>query len=265
MGFSCRKSPSFRAKTFPCSFAARNPPRISAGSGGVAVARKRPPPARLSKAFWDKRLCRPMQRRRTAHVFYSGHSGFPTRLDTSAQAGILKGAPEALRYQASCATRACLISRPARVCSETPVRSIWRSPSPAAWRLLAGRGTPRAPYQFMSKRLYAYAAGPWLGGRACLAALAGCGFPPSNRQVLPFLHTLTPCRPAGHFRRARRGSLPACRLPAGGNPTCIIYFTQLHPCELLYLQACRCPGGFLDGPALRFRAIYAGLRACHRP
>ena len=42
--------------------------------------------------------------------------------------------------------------------------------------LLAG-GIPRAPYQFMSKRLYAYAAGPWLGGRACLAALAGCGSP----------------------------------------------------------------------------------------
>ena len=177
------------------------------------MARKRPPPARLSKAFGDKRLCRPMQRRRTAHVFYSGHSGFPTRLDTSAQAGILKGAPEALRYQASCATRACLISRPARVCGETPVRSIWRSPSPAAWRLLAGRGIPRAPYQFMSKRLYAYAAGPWLGGRACLAALAGCGSP-SNKQVLPFLHTLTPCRPAGHFPRARRGSLP--RLPLAG-------------------------------------------------
>lgn len=111
--------------------------------------------------------------------------------------------------------------------------------------------------------------------RICCRAVARrprlpCGFggmwvPPSNRQVLPFLHTLTPCRPAGHFPRARRGSLPACRLPAGGNPTCIIYFTQLHPCELLYLQACRCPGGFLDGPALRFRAIYAGLRACHRP
>ena len=111
--------------------------------------------------------------------------------------------------------------------------------------------------------------------RICCRAVARrprlpCGFggmwvPPSNRQVLPFLHTLTPCRPAGHFPRARRGSLP--RLPLAGRG-------KSHVHHILYTTASLGIAVFASLPmswglsgrsCASFQGNIRGLRACHRP